>query len=88
MDVLPMVRLRLYYGTAMCENVYYCPRCDKTIPKERVDKTDRELKEKFGVSGLSDLRCPVCDCEYIDLDKVTKGGEEHVGKTKKGAPIP
>ena len=72
----------------MCVDVFYCPRCDRTIPKERIEKADRELKRTYGISNLSDLRCPVCDCEYIDLDKVRKGGEEHVGKAKKGSSDP
>lgn len=69
-------------------DVYYCPRCDRSIPKDRVEQADRELREKFGVDTLSGLRCPVCDCEYIDLDKVSKGGEAHVGKSRKKADSP
>ncbi len=69
----------------MCLAVYYCPKCDRSISKDRVQQADRELKERFGVSGLSSLRCPVCDCEYIDLNKVAEGGEAHVGKTRKKA---
>lgn len=69
----------------MCPDVYYCPKCDRTIPKERVEQVDRELRERFGVAKLSNLRCPVCDCEYIDLDRVSKEGEAHVGKTRKKA---
>jgi len=88
LDVLSALRLRLYPGIALCSYVYYCPRCDRTIPKERVERADRELREMYGLSKLSELKCPVCDCEYIDLDRVTKGGEEHVGKTKKGAAEP
>jgi ssDNA-binding Zn-finger/Zn-ribbon topoisomerase 1 len=60
--------------------VYYCPKCDKTLSKDRVEKTDRELRSMFGIDKLSALRCPVCGCEYIDLEKVRKGGEGHVGK--------
>jgi len=60
--------------------VYYCPKCDRKIPKEKIREIDRELKERFGVDKLSRGRCPVCDTEYIDLDKVQKGGEKHVGK--------
>ena len=64
-------------------DVYYCPKCDRTIPKERVGQADRELRSKFGIETLSSLRCPVCDTEYIDLDKVKKGGLEHVGESRK-----
>ncbi|MGQ9588064.1 MAG: hypothetical protein ACUVT7_06780 [Thermoplasmata archaeon] len=63
--------------------VYYCPKCDRTISKERIEEADRELRARFGVSKLSALRCPVCDAEYIDLDRVKKGGERHVGETRK-----
>jgi ssDNA-binding Zn-finger/Zn-ribbon topoisomerase 1 len=68
--------------------VYYCPKCDRTISKERLEKADAELKQVYGISKLSTLRCPVCDCEYIDLDRVRRGGEEHVGKAKKGTSVP
>lgn len=44
---------------------------------------DRELRSKFGIDKLSSLRCPVCDTEYMDLDRVKKGGIEHVGKSRK-----
>jgi hypothetical protein len=67
--------------------VYYCPRCDRAIQKEQLEKADRELQERFGVSKLSELKCPICNCEYIDLDRVEKGGEAHVGK-KKGTDSP
>ena len=70
-------------GTSIRRNVYYCPKCDKTIPKDRVEKTDMELRERFGIEKLSHLRCPVCDAEYIDLDKVAKEGEKNVGKVAK-----
>jgi len=71
--------------SAISNDVYYCPRCDRTIPKERVESADRELKERFGVDKLSSLRCPVCDCEYIDLDKVVKGGEKYARERGKEA---
>jgi len=61
--------------------MYYCPKCDRTIPKEKIDERDTELRKKFGVSTLSNLRCPVCDAEFIDLDTCRKGGANHVGRT-------
>ena len=66
-------------------DVYYCAKCDRTIPKERVEQVDGELRSRFGIDRLSSLRCPVCDTEYIDLDRVTKGGIEHVGRSRKKA---
>ncbi len=69
----------------MRPDVYYCPKCDRTITKERVEQEDRELRSKFGIDKLSSLRCPVCDTEYMDLDNVKEGGMEHVGKIRKQA---
>jgi hypothetical protein len=63
--------------------MYYCPKCDRTIPKEKVEEADRELRARFGITKLSSLRCPVCDTQYIDLDKCKDGGSDHVGKTRK-----
>ncbi|HJX04918.1 MAG TPA: hypothetical protein VJ489_03775 [Thermoplasmata archaeon] len=63
--------------------MYYCPRCDRAIAKERVEGADRELKSRFGMNQLSHLKCPVCDTEYIDLDRVKAGGGEHIGRTRK-----
>lgn len=68
--------------------MYYCPKCDRSIAKEKVEETDRELRERFGVMTLSSLRCPVCDCEYIDLDRVTEGGQKHAGKARRKADTP
>ena len=77
------LKVRLCMGNSIRRNVYYCPKCDKTIPKEKVEKIDMELRERFGVEKLSRLRCPVCDADYIDLDRVVKGGETNVGKVAK-----
>lgn len=60
--------------------MYYCPKCDRSIPKERMEQADHELRERFDNDRLSKRRCPVCDTEYIDLDKVAEGGRRHVGK--------
>ncbi|MFY9606210.1 MAG: hypothetical protein WAS24_05720 [Thermoplasmata archaeon] len=75
--------MRLCTGTSIQRTVYYCPKCDRTLPKERVEEADRKLRTRFGIDKLSSLRCPVCDTEYIDLDKVAKGGEKHVGKVSR-----
>lgn len=67
--------------------MYYCPKCDRTIPKDKLEERDVELRREFGVSKLSSLRCPVCDAEFIDLDKCREGGAKHVGKTRqRGGP--
>ncbi len=65
--------------------MYYCPRCDRTIPKDRVAEADAELRAMFGDSSLSSLKCPVCGSDFIDLETVRDGGKEHVGKTKRTA---
>jgi hypothetical protein len=63
--------------------MYYCPKCDRTIPKDRIEQADLELRSKYGITKLSSLRCPVCDTEFIDLDRCRQGGSEHVGKSRK-----
>jgi ssDNA-binding Zn-finger/Zn-ribbon topoisomerase 1 len=63
--------------------MYYCPKCDRTIPKDRIEQADLELRSKYGITKLSSLRCPVCDAEFIDLDRCRQGGSEHVGKSRK-----
>ena len=64
-------------------HVYYCPKCDRTIPKERMGEVDAELRERFGKECLTSRKCPVCDTEFIDLDKVEEGGERHVGESRR-----
>jgi len=85
--VRPTAECILSIGTPIRRVVYYCPKCDRTIPKELVGKVDRELKERFDIDRLSKRRCPVCDTDYIDLDKVPEGGRKHVGKGRQtGSP--
>ncbi len=67
-------------GTPIGPRMYYCPKCDKTLKKERVESVDLELREKFGVDRVSSLRCPVCGTDFIDLEKVAKGGERFARK--------
>ncbi len=71
------------YGYCNHERVYYCPKCDRTLPKDRVEQADRELRATFGNASLAGLRCPVCGSDYIDLEKVRPGGEKHVGATRR-----
>lgn len=67
--------------------MYYCPKCDRTISKERIEQASKELKERFGVDKLSERKCPVCGSEYIDLERVPEGGKNYVGKGKQaGSP--
>ncbi len=67
----------------MCAHVYYCPKCDRSISKERIVEIDAELRERFGRSCLPSLRCPVCETEFIDLEKVEPGGEKLVGEARR-----
>ncbi|HIH01477.1 TPA: hypothetical protein HA259_05310, partial [Thermoplasmata archaeon] len=59
--------------------MYYCPKCDRTVPKERLAEIDADLKERFGKGCMESMKCPVCDTEFIDMDSVKSGGEKHVG---------
>ena len=70
------------YQHSNSHGVYYCPKCDRSVPKERLEEIDLELVEKFGKSCLRTMRCPVCETEFIDLEKVRPGGESHVGEIR------
>jgi len=70
------------YRECHAQAVYYCPKCDRSVPKERLAQVDAELRERFGRSCMQSMRCPVCETEYIDLDKVAPGGEKHVGEVR------
>jgi len=45
----------------------YCPKCEKTIQKERLEELERELQERFGNRSLSLGLCPVCGTRLIEL---------------------
>jgi len=45
----------------------YCPRCDRTIKKERLEAINHELKKKFKVDSLERGTCPVCGSPLVDL---------------------
>jgi hypothetical protein len=68
------------YEEYYAQTVYYCPKCDRTIPKERLVEIDSELRERFGRSCLPSMSCPVCETGLIDLNNVRPGGERYVGK--------
>jgi len=50
----------------------YCARCDKSIPKDDLEKLSKELIEKFGNKSLLMGKCPVCGTTLIDMDKIDK----------------
>ena len=64
-------------------NVYYCPKCDRTIPKERLEESDSELRARFDKGCMRSMKCPVCDTEFIDLDHVSPGGGRYVGEKRR-----
>ncbi len=68
--------------------VYYCPKCDRTISKERLEAVDEELRTKFDKGLTNGLRCPVCETEFIDLDKVHPDGGKHVGEKRRSETGP
>ena len=47
----------------------YCPRCDRTINKERLKDLDQELKRKFNKDSLEHGKCPVCDTLLIKTEQ-------------------
>jgi hypothetical protein len=50
----------------------YCPKCEKTIRKERLEELERELRERFANQSLSRGLCPVCGTRLIELPKEEK----------------
>jgi ssDNA-binding Zn-finger/Zn-ribbon topoisomerase 1 len=50
----------------------YCPKCDRTIKKERLAQINQELKERYKKDSLERGLCPVCGTDLIDLEKVRK----------------
>lgn len=77
------------FGLILCTDmlmrntVYYCPKCDRAVSRERLEQIDPELAERFGKSCLYSMKCPVCDTDFIDLDKVPPGGDSHVCKARR-----
>ncbi len=47
----------------------YCPRCERTISKERIEAINAELKRRFDKDSLEHGNCPVCGTPLIDLSK-------------------
>jgi ssDNA-binding Zn-finger/Zn-ribbon topoisomerase 1 len=38
----------------------YCPKCDRTIPDEKVQEISKELEARFKSDALANGQCPVC----------------------------
>jgi len=43
----------------------YCPKCEKTIPDERLAEIDKQIQAQFGKDSLSKGLCPVCGTKLI-----------------------
>ena len=43
----------------------YCPRCERTIKKERLEELDQELKRRFDKDSIAQGKCPVCDTPLV-----------------------
>jgi ssDNA-binding Zn-finger/Zn-ribbon topoisomerase 1 len=59
----------------MMKGCIYCPRCDKSIPKEEIEERSRQLLALSGSDSLRKGVCPVCGTRMIDTDKVHKKRE-------------
>jgi len=53
----------------MVRDDMYCPKCEKTIKRERIAEVNLTLKEKFGSNNLEKGLCPVCGIRLFDLSK-------------------
>ncbi|MGD0057534.1 MAG: hypothetical protein ABSB83_06760 [Methanomassiliicoccales archaeon] len=47
----------------------YCPKCEKTIKKERLEEIRKELKNRFDSNSLERGICPVCGTQLIEMSK-------------------
>jgi len=56
----------------MMKGCVYCPRCDKSIPKEELEERSRQLIALVGNDSLSRGKCPVCGTGMIDTDKISQ----------------
>ena len=54
------------------KNCIYCPKCDRSIPKEEIEERSKILSEIFDIKSLEEKKCPVCGTRMIDMDDVAK----------------
>jgi len=47
----------------------YCPKCEKSIKRERIAEVNLALKERFKSDSLERGLCPVCGTRLFDLSK-------------------
>jgi ssDNA-binding Zn-finger/Zn-ribbon topoisomerase 1 len=53
----------------MLRDDMYCPKCEKTIKRERIAEVNLTMKEKFNSNNLEKGLCPVCGTRLFDLSK-------------------
>jgi uncharacterized protein with PIN domain len=53
----------------MLRDDMYCPKCDKTIKRERIAAVNLTLKENFKNNNLEKGLCPICGTRLFDLSK-------------------
>jgi hypothetical protein len=51
----------------------YCPKCEKTVKRERLEEIRKELKDRFESTSLDKGICPVCGTSLIDVSKRQEG---------------
>lgn len=56
----------------MLKGCIYCPRCEKSIPKDELEERSRQLMAMVGNDSLERGVCPVCGTRMLDIDKVEK----------------
>jgi len=50
----------------------YCPRCNRSVPKDKLAERSKELIDRFENTALEEGRCPVCGTDMIDIDEVER----------------
>ncbi len=50
----------------------YCPKCRKTIKKERAEAIRRELIDKYHQDPLGKGICPVCATSLVDVEEARR----------------
>ncbi len=45
----------------------YCPRCERSIPPEKLEEKKERLQKEFGRDELDRGICPVCGTELVPL---------------------
>lgn len=55
----------------------YCPKCCKTIKKERIEAIRKELVEKYHQDPLGKGLCPVCSTPLVDVEEARRKKDAH-----------